>query len=116
MSGNTQIGRLLATRFAPFDGTPHSEGRVVFWHDEVGEFSEEVDSIVGPEAENEALRDVELVRLERNPFALKYRIMLAEPTTKFLVYVEGNCRPMKTIGCWILKSPMVLGSLRTSCR
>ena len=90
MSGNTQIGRLLATRFAPFDGTPHSEGRVVFWHDEVGEFSEEVDSIVGPEAENEALRDVELVRLERNPFALKYRIMLAEPTTKFLVYVEGK--------------------------
>lgn len=71
MSGNTQIGRLLATRFAPFDGTPHSEGRVVFWHDEVGEFSEEVDSIVGPEAENEALRDVELVRLERNPFALE---------------------------------------------
>lgn len=90
MSSNTQIGRLLAARFAKFDGTPHSEGRVVFWHDEAGEFSEEVDSIVGPEAENEALRDVELVRLESNPFALKYRIMLAEPTTKFLVYVEGK--------------------------
>ena len=72
MSGNTQIGCLLAGRFAPFDGTPHSEGRVVFWHDEAGEFSEEVDSIVGPEAENEALRDVELVRFESNPFALKY--------------------------------------------
>ena len=54
MSSNTQIGRLLAARFAPFDGTPHSEGRVVFWHDEAGEFSDEVDSIVGPEAENEA--------------------------------------------------------------
>ena len=90
MSSNTQIGRLLAARFAPFDGTPHSEGRVVFWHDEAGEFSDEVDSIVGPEAENEALRDVELVRLERNPFALKYQIMIAEPTTKFLVYVEGR--------------------------
>ena len=51
MSSNTQIGRLLAARFAPFDGTPHSEGRVVFWHDEAGEFSEEVDGIVGPEAE-----------------------------------------------------------------
>ena len=109
MSGNTQIGRLLATRFAPFDGTPHSEGRVVFWHDEVGEFSEEVDSIVGPEAENEALRDVELVRLERNPFALN------QPPNSWYMW-KANCRPMKTIGCWILKSPMVLGSLRTSCR
>ena len=116
MSSNTQIGRLLAARFAKFDGPPHSEGRVVFWHDEAGEFSEEVDSIVGPEAENEALRDVELVRLESNPFALKYRIMLAEPTTKFLVYVEGKLPSNEDNGCWILKSPMVLGSLRTSCQ
>lgn len=90
MSSNTQIGRLLAARFAQFDGTPHGEGRVVFWHDEAGEFTDEVDNTVGPEAENEALRDVELVCLERNPFALKYRILFAEPTTKFLVYVKGK--------------------------
>lgn len=90
MSSSTQIGRLLAARFAKFDNTRYGEGRVVFWHDEAGEFSDEVANIVGPEAENEALRDVVLARLERNPFALKHRILLAEPDTKFLVYLKGK--------------------------
>ncbi|PLS30248.1 PglZ domain-containing protein [Bifidobacterium margollesii] len=112
MSGNTQIARLLAARYAKFDGTPHGEGRVVFWHDETGEFSDEIDTIVGPEAENDELRDVEPVRLERNPFALKYRILLAEPKTKFLVYLKGKL-PADADN-WLLDLEIAYGPLFTA--
>ena len=90
MSTSTQIGRLLAARFAAFNGTAHSEGRIVFWHDVHGEFSDLLDEIVGPQAPEDVLRDVEVVRLERNPFTLKYRMLIERPTAKFLVYLTGK--------------------------
>ncbi|KAB7791321.1 BREX-1 system phosphatase PglZ type A [Bifidobacterium leontopitheci] len=90
MSSSTQIARTLAARFAQFDGTRYSAGRIVFWHDEHGEFADMLGDIAGPDAHDETLRDVEVVRLERNPFALKYRMLLEQPTTRFLVYVTGK--------------------------
>ncbi|NMM99678.1 PglZ domain-containing protein [Bifidobacterium sp. DSM 109958] len=89
MSGSTQIARMLAARYDAFDGTAHGAGRIVFWHDEHGEFADQLDGIAGPDAQLDALRDVEVLRLERNPFALKYRMLIERPEAKFLVYLTG---------------------------
>lgn len=112
MSTATQIGRLLAARFAKFDGTAHSEGRVVFWHDPAGEFTDLVDDIVGPQAEETVLHNVEIVRLERNPFALKYRMLIEQPTTKFLVYVTGKLPADEDN--WLLDLELAYGPLFTA--
>ncbi|KAA8820351.1 BREX-1 system phosphatase PglZ type A [Bifidobacterium rousetti] len=114
MSSGTQIGRLLAARFAAFDGTPHSDGRVVFWHDEAGEFADLLDEIAGPNAENEALRDVETIRLERNPFAVKYRILVEQPAAKFLVYLTGKLPADEDN--WLLDLELAYGPLFTADR
>ena len=114
MSTAEQIGRLLAARFAGYDGTVYGEGRVVFWHDEHGEFADLLGEIAGPQAADEALRDVEVVRLERNPFAVKYRILLERPTTKFLVYLTGKL-PADADN-WLLDLELAYGPMFTADR
>ncbi|OZG57437.1 PglZ domain-containing protein [Bifidobacterium myosotis] len=114
MSTAEQIGRLLAARFAGYDGTVYGEGRVVFWHDEHGEFVDLLDEIAGPQAADEALRDVEVVRLERNPFAIKHRILLERPTTKFLVYLTGKLPADEDN--WMLDLELAYGPMFTADR
>ena len=109
MSGNGQIGRLLAGRFAAYDGTPTSSGRIVFWHDEHGEFTDQLDGIVGPDAADETLRDVQIARLERNPFALKHRMLIEWPTTRFLVYMTGKLPADENN--WLLDLELAYGPL-----
>ncbi|PWG66476.1 BREX-1 system phosphatase PglZ type A [Bifidobacterium callitrichidarum] len=112
MNGGVQIGRLLASRFAVFDGTPYSAGRIVFWHDEHGEFADQLDGIAGPDAADETLRDVQIVRLERNPFALKHRMLIEQPTEKFLVYLTGKLP--KDEDNWLLDLELAYGPLFTA--
>ena len=114
MSTAEQIGRLLAARFAGYDGTVYGEGRVVFWHDEHGEFADLPDEICGPDATEETLRDVEVLRLERNPFAVKYRILLEQPTTQFLVYLTGKLPADENN--WLLDLELAYGPLFTADR
>ncbi|KFJ01341.1 BREX-1 system phosphatase PglZ type A [Bifidobacterium stellenboschense] len=114
MSSGTQIGRMLAARFAQYDGTVYSAGRIVFWHDEHGEFADQLDGIAGPDAADDALRDVEVLRLERNPFALKHRMLIEQPTTKFLVYVTGALPADKDR--WLLDLELAYGPWFTADR
>ena len=52
--------------------------RVVFWYDEKGDSREQFDEVNIP--------DVEKVVMDRNPFAIKYRILRQEKKQKFLLY------------------------------
>ena len=112
MSGSGQIGRLLAGRFAAYDGTPYGPGRIVFWHDEHGEFTDRLDGLTGPDAAETALQDVRIVRLERNPFALKHRMLIERPTTKFLVYMTGRLPADENN--WLLDLELAYGPLFTA--
>ncbi|MBW3079638.1 BREX-1 system phosphatase PglZ type A [Bifidobacterium simiiventris] len=112
MSSGMQIGRLLASRFAVFDGTPYSAGRIVFWYDERGEFEDQLTDIAGSDAADETLRDVQIVRLERNPFALKHRMLIEQPTAKFLVYLTGKLP--KDEDNWLLDLELAYGPLFTA--
>ena len=55
--------------------------RIVFWYDEKREFRADFWSIQLP--------DVEKLELAGNEFGIKYRILKAEPGTKFLLYKDG---------------------------
>lgn len=112
MSSEEQVGRLLAARFKAFDGSRYSDGRVVFWHDESGEFSELLDRIAGPDSPIAELQDIEPIRLERNPFALKHRILDEEPTRQFLVYIEGALPDDENN--WLLDLQLAYGPLFTA--
>jgi len=58
-----------------------AERRVVFWHDIDGDYSSEVESL--------SLKDVQIIRVAGDEFAVKYRLLQSEPNAKFLVYREG---------------------------
>ena len=55
--------------------------RLVFWHDTEDAYSAEINALNIP--------GVVLVRVDNNEYALKYRILREEPSTKFLVYRSG---------------------------
>lgn len=115
MSGNEQLSRLLAERFKRYDESPNGEGRLVFWEDSEGAYDDIVDTLVGPAAVNETLRNVELIRLTNvNPFNVKYQVLIKQPHTRFLIYrntVEpGNEHPSDENN-WLLDLELAYGPI-----
>jgi uncharacterized protein (TIGR02687 family) len=56
--------------------------RVVFWYDGKGEWSKDLEQLELP--------DIELIRVENNEIGVKFRVLLEEPKTKFLLYVPTD--------------------------
>ncbi|MEV6120047.1 BREX-1 system phosphatase PglZ type A [Streptomyces sp. NPDC052077] len=73
--------------------------RVVFWHDPEGEYAADLDAL--------GLEGVEVVRVANDEYAVKHRLLRAEPTAKFLVYRRG---PVPTgIDNWLLDLELAHG-------
>lgn len=56
--------------------------RVVFWYDGKGEWSKDLEQLELP--------DVRQIRVENNEIGVKFRVLLEEPKTKFLLYVPTD--------------------------
>ena len=56
------------------------EHRVIFWYDEKAELREDFETL--------HLEGVEKIRVEHNPFEIKYRVNKSEPDRKFLLYFD----------------------------
>ena len=69
------------------DGLERSfvKDRLVVWRDPEGRFREEFDAIEIPK--------VTKLVADRNEFALKYRVLIEEPDTYFLIYRPGTPPP-----------------------
>jgi uncharacterized protein (TIGR02687 family) len=83
---------------------PHLEAqfdrqRLVFWHDVDGDYAEDVDGVELP--------DVTVLTVANDEFALKYRMLKAEPHAKFLVYRQGAVPA--GIGNWLLDLELAYG-------
>ena len=62
--------------------TAFGKGRIVFWEDADGEFADDIASFESD--------GVEVVVIAGNEFAVKRRVLLDEPDTKFLLYRAGG--------------------------
>ncbi|QOL34200.1 BREX-1 system phosphatase PglZ type A [Bifidobacterium lemurum] len=104
MSELDQISRLLAERFS----RNGERGRIVFWRDEKNQYADTVEGLVGESASVPVLQDVRFIRIEHNPFNVRYRMFREAPTAKFLVYVpEEEIRPTKDD--WLLDLELAYG-------
>ena len=74
MNAMSAIQRQLSERF----NRPGEAGRVVIWPDPEGRYADSLDDL--------SLPDVAVLRVEDNEFAVKCRVLLAEPKRKFLLY------------------------------
>jgi len=83
------IARQLAKRFE----LPGERGRVVIWADPDGEYTRQVDSL--------APVGVTVLHVDDNEFAVKRRVLLEAPKTKFLVYRQGS-GPGDLVEDWLL--------------
>lgn len=93
MSQSTSIQDHIARQFA-------DEGqRLVFWHDEPGEYEAELDSLDLP--------TVQVARVANNEYALKHRMLREDPSSKFLVYRSGPIP--QGIENWLLDLEMAYG-------
>ena len=72
MSELEPISNMLAERFNR-DG---ARGRIVFWRDEKNQYADKIDELVGESATDPILRDVQLIRVEHNPFNVRYRMFV----------------------------------------
>lgn len=73
--------------------------RLVFWHDAVGEYTAEIDSL--------DLDGVTVLRVENNEYAVKHRVLRGEPNSKFLIYRCGSV-PSGTRN-WLLDLELAYG-------
>ena len=73
--------------------------RLVFWHDADGEYAADLDAL--------DIRDVTTIRVENNEYAVKNRVLRAEPKEKFLIY-RGTPVPPGT-GNWLLDLELAYG-------
>lgn len=111
MSENSQVARLLAERF----NQPGEHGRIVFWQDDEGQYANNVEALVGENATNETLRDVELIlpdigdedNRKHIPFTVRYRMFHEEPNRKFLVYMTGKAPAIQDD--WLLDLKLAYG-------
>lgn len=86
MSELDRISKLLAARFT----REGKRGRIVFWRDDKDQYVDTVDGLVGAGAADPVLRDVELIRVNHDPFTVRYRMFVDQPHTRFLVYLAGS--------------------------
>lgn len=82
MSDLGLLKRGLADRFA--NGRKAGERHIAFWHDPEGEYEGDLDQL---EAE---LDGVKVIRVERDEYAIKYRLLKEEPDQAFIVYRKGQ--------------------------
>lgn len=73
--------------------------RIVLWHDPEGQYETELDSLELP--------DVEIIRISNNEFAIKHRVLMDDPSKKFLVYRSGAAPA--GIGNWLLDLELAYG-------
>lgn len=83
---------------------PHLEQRfesqrLVFWYDAEGEYFSELDTL--------DLAEITTLRVENNEYAVKNRVLHAEPTGKFLLYRQGRIPP--GTGNWLLDLELAYG-------
>ena len=83
---------------------PHLERRfenhrVVFWHDPEGQYAADLDRL--------DLAGVQTIRVAKNEYGIKSRLLHDEPTGKFLVYRSGQV-PAGT-GNWLLDLELAYG-------
>ena len=83
---------------------PHLEQRfesqrLVFWHDNGGEYTSEVDAL--------GLAGITTLRVRNNEYAVKNRVLHDEPSGKFLIYRDGPA-PSDT-GNWLLDLELAYG-------
>ncbi|MEJ1922503.1 BREX-1 system phosphatase PglZ type A [Microbacterium sp. KHB019] len=71
----------LAERFA--NGPKAGDRHIAFWHDREGEYETDLDQL---EAE---LNGVEVIRVEGDEYAVKYRLLKEQPDQAFIVYRKG---------------------------
>ena len=74
MNAMSAIQRQLGERF----NRPGEVGRIVIWSDPEGRYTGSLEDL--------SLPDVTVLRVEDNEFAVKRRVLLAEPKRKFLLY------------------------------
>ena len=84
---------------------PHLERRfvdhrVVFWHDPEGQYASDLDSLDLP--------GVTTVRVANDEYAVKHRLLLAQPEDKFLVYRSGQVPA--GIGNWLYDLELAYGT------
>lgn len=84
--------RSLASRFAR--GPKAGDRHIVFWHDPDGEYEHRLDEIAAE------LGGMKVIRVDRNEFSVKHRLLVDEPTTPFIVYRSGDIPT--GIGNWLL--------------
>jgi uncharacterized protein (TIGR02687 family) len=89
MSPQDAITRQLLKRFAE----PGPQGRVVIWTDPEADYEAQVDALTLP--------DVTVLHVRDNEFAIKRRVLITEPKTKFLIY-RGGPRPASDVDNWLL--------------
>ncbi|MBX3194861.1 MAG: BREX-1 system phosphatase PglZ type A [Microbacteriaceae bacterium] len=82
MSDLGVLKRGLADRFA--NGRKAGERHIAFWHDAEGEYEADLDQL---EAE---LDGVKVIRVDRDEYAVKYRLLKEEPEQAFIVYRKGG--------------------------
>lgn len=93
MSQLASIQGHLARRFS-------DEGqRLVFWHDETGEYEAELDALDLP--------NVEVTRVANNEYALKHRILREDASMQFLIYRSGPVP--QGIDNWLLDLELAYG-------
>jgi uncharacterized protein (TIGR02687 family) len=76
------LKRGLSERFA--NGRKAGNRHIAFWHDPDGEYEADLSQL---EAE---LDDVKVIRVERDEYAIKYRLLKEEPEQTFIVYRKGT--------------------------
>ncbi|MGP9503216.1 BREX-1 system phosphatase PglZ type A [Specibacter sp. AOP5-B1-6] len=91
MSKALSIKTHLAERF--------EQQRIVVWHDPDGSYAAELDS--------HATTEVIVLRAENDEFAIKYRVLRAEPDSKFLIYRQGAL--VGATGNWLLDLELAYG-------
>ncbi len=78
------LGVLKKGLIERFESGRKAGGRhVAFWHDPVGEYEADLDRL---EAE---LDGVEVIRIDGDEYAVKYRLLIEQPDRAFIVYRKG---------------------------
>ena len=82
MSDLSVLKRALADRFA--NGQKSGGRHIAFWHDPDGEYEADLDQLEGE------LDGVKVIRVERDEYAVKHRLLKEEPEQAFIVYRKGT--------------------------
>jgi uncharacterized protein (TIGR02687 family) len=89
------LKKALADRFA--SGRKAGERHIAFWHDPQGEYESDLDELKAD------LDQVSVIRVARDEYAVKYRLLKQEPERSFIVYRKGGVADGTTNWLWDLE-------------